>query len=79
MDSKFNTLLSIAIIPQVVALIIENKELGELEALNAFYSSKTYEVLSREETKVWHFSPKTLFMMWESEIDTGEILFPEEC
>ena len=76
MDEKFNTILSIAIIPQVMDLIISKEKKDE--AINAFYSSKTYELLSNEETKMWHYSPLTLYMIWKEEQETGNIIFPEE-
>lgn len=79
MDEKFNTILSIAIIPQVMDLIISKEKKDEISAINAFYSSKTYELLSNEETKMWHYSPKTIHLMWKTEKETGEVLFPEEA
>lgn len=78
MDIKFNTLLSIAIIPQTVDLIIKKEGLDDISAINEFYNSKTYEFLSIEETKMWHFSPMTLYSMWKHEKETGEVVFPEE-
>lgn len=78
MDEKFNTILSIAIIPQVIDLIISKEKKDEISAINAFYSSKTYELLSNEETKMWHYSPLTLYMIWKEEQETGNIIFPEE-
>lgn len=78
MDSKFNTLLSIVIIPQTISLIIEKNHLDEFKAVNEFYKSKVYSLLSKEETKMWHYSALTIYYMWKSEKETGEILFPEE-
>ena len=78
MDEKFNSVLSIALIPQTVALIAENQGLDDITALNEFYQSKVYELLSKEETKMWHYSPLTVYMMWKHEKKTGEIIFPEE-
>ena len=78
MDEKFNSILSIALIPQTVALIAENQGLDDIKALNEFYQSKVYELLSKEETKMWHYSPLTVYIMWKHEKDTGEIIFPEE-
>lgn len=78
MDEKFNTILSIAVIPQTVDLIIKKEGLDDISAINEFYNSKTYEFLSIEETKMWHFSPMTLYSMWKHEKETGEIVFPEE-
>ncbi len=78
MDEKFNSLLSIAVIPQILEIIVEKEQFNDIPAVEAFYSSKTYELLAKEETKLWHFSPLTLYFMWKSERETGEIIFPEE-
>lgn len=77
MDEKFNSILSITIIPQTVALIENKEHVDETSAINMFYKSKTYELLSKEETKIWHYSPQTIYLMWKSEKDNGEIIFPE--
>ncbi len=78
MDGKFHSILSIALIPQVVDLIVRNEGLDDIAAMNVFYESETYALLSREETKLWHFSPLTVYSMWKHERETGEIVFPEE-
>lgn len=78
MDEKFNSILSITIIPQTIALIGSKEHVDETSAINMFYKSKTYELLSKEETKIWHYSPQTIYLMWKSENDKGEIVFPEE-
>lgn len=78
MDEKFNALLSISIIPPIVDLIVKNESIDDFVAINEFYFSNTYRLLSEEETKLWHYSPLTLYMMWKSEKETGEIVFPEE-
>ena len=78
MDEKFNAVLSIALIPQTVALIAEKHSLDDITAMNEFYQSKVYDILSEEGTKLWHYSPLTVYMMWKHEKETGEILFPED-
>ena len=78
MDEKFNSILSIALIPQTVALIAEKEGLDDIAALNAFYESRVYELLSDEKTKLWHFSPLNVYTMWKREKETNEIIFPEE-
>ncbi len=78
MDEKFTTLLSVVIVPKVIELMIQNEKLDAVSAITQFYESKTYEVLAKEETKVWHFSPLTIFSMWKDEKETGILLFPEE-
>lgn len=79
MDEKFNAILSIAIIPQTVSLIAQNEKIDEIKALNEFYNSKVYALLSDEETKMWHYSPLMIYSMWKGEKETGEIPFPEEA
>lgn len=78
MDEKYYAILSIALIPQTVDLIVKNEGLDDISAMTAFYASKTYEALAKEETKVWHFSPMTVYSMWKREKQTGEVVFPEE-
>ena len=78
MDEKFNSILSIALIPQIVDLIAKNEGLDDIAAMNEFYHSGTYEMLAKEETKMWHFSPMTVYSMWKHEKKTGKIIFPEE-
>ncbi len=78
MDKKFDSILSIALIPQTVALIVEKDGVDDITAINEFYQSKVYDLLSKEETKMWHYSPMAIYMMWKKEKETGEIVFPEE-
>ena len=78
MDEKFNTVLSIALIPRTVALIAQKEGLDDITAINEFYQSKVYDLLSEEETKMWHYSPMTVYMMWKHEKETGEVVLPEE-
>ncbi len=78
MDEKFHAILSVALIPQTVDLIVKNEGLDDISAMNEFYRSATYEMLAKEETKMWHFSPMTVYSMWKHEKNTGEVVFPEE-
>ena len=77
-DKKFNSLLSIAIIPQTISIIAEKEGVDEIKAMNEFYQSKVYSLLSDEETKMWHYSPMTVYTMWKHEKETGEVVFPQE-
>ena len=79
MDKKKFESMLILIVPAVVKLIVENKNLDEIEASDIFYQSKVYEKLEQEDTKLWHLSPLTLYNMFEEEQKTGEITFPEEA
>lgn len=49
----------------------------EGECAFQFYS-KVYALLEQEETKLWHFSPLTLFNMFDEEQKTGSFELPEE-
>lgn len=77
-QKKFEAVLKL-LIPQVIHLIAENGRIDEVTASRDFYNSKVYELLENEETKLWHFSPLTLFNMYDDEIKTGVLNFPEEA
>lgn len=76
-DKKFEAIM-ILLVPQIVNLICENYPLDEMAASKAFYESKVYSLLEQEDTKMWHFSPLTLFNMFDEEKRTGEFQMPEE-
>ncbi len=77
-QKKFEAVLKL-LIPQVIHLIAENGKIDEVTASRDFYNSKVYELLENENTKLWHFSPLTLFNMYDDEIKTGVLNFPEEA
>ncbi len=77
-QKKFEAVLKL-LIPQVIHLITEKKNIDEVTASRDFYNSKVYELLENEKTKLWHFSPLTLFNMYEDETKTGDVIFPEEA
>lgn len=76
-DEKFTAVIGM-LVEQVVHLITENYAYDELTASNAFYNSEVYALLEQEETKLWHFSPLTLFNMFDEEQKTGRFTLPEE-
>lgn len=79
MDKKKFESMLILIVPDVIKLIVENNQTDEIKASDMFYSSKVYEKLEQEDTKLWHLSPLTLYNMFEEEQKTGEVVFPEEA
>ena len=79
MDGQFNSILSIAVIPATVDLIASREGLDDISAINEFYNSRVYELLSKEETKLWHLSPKALYELYSEEKTTGKITYPEEA
>ena len=50
-------------------LLARDRGLSPEEALVAFYGTKTYGRLEREETKYWHYSPAQLYQVL---VETGE-------
>lgn len=79
MDKKKYESMLILIVPAVVKLIVENYSWDEIKASDKFYESKVFECLEREDTKLWHLSPLTLFNMFDEEQKTGSFVFPEEA
>ena len=77
-DKRFEAILTL-LIPQVVQIICERYKLDEMKASREFYESEVYSILEQEETKLWHFSPLTLFNMFDEEKKTGSFVIPEEA
>ena len=63
---------------EVLNLIIERKKVTYDEAAKIFYSSRLYEVLEDEKSKLWRFSAEMLYSLLDEELTTGKITFPEE-
>lgn len=74
---KYGAVMGI-IVPQVIRLIIQNYTYDEITAANEFYGSNLYSLLEQEDTKLWHFSPLTLFNMFDEEKKTGSFELPKE-
>lgn len=77
-QKKFEALLRI-IIPNIIHLIAENHKTDGISATADFYNSRVYSLLEDESTKIWHLSPLTIFNMYNDEITTDRINFPEEA
>lgn len=76
-EEKFSAVIGL-IVPEVIHLITENYPYDEVSATQEFYRTQVYALLEQEETKLWHFSPLTLFHMFDEEKKTGTFLIPEE-
>ena len=76
-DKSFTAILGIIVL-EIVHRIAESYSCDEVAATEEFYASKVYALLEQEETKLWHFSPLTLFNMYDEERNTGGFSFPEE-
>ena len=58
------------IVPHIIELIIKNSNLDTDKAISLFYKSKLYQELSDEKSKLWHYSPMTLYTMYQDELLT---------
>ena len=76
--NKFSTVL-IILVPQILKLIMEEYKVDDEKAAEMFYASTLYEGLEEEETKLWHLSAHALFEMFQEELETGKITYPEEA
>ena len=77
-QKKFEAMLTL-IVPKAIHMTTENYLYAEVTASKEFYDSKVYALLEQEDTKLWHFSPLTLFNMFEEEKKTGDFIIPEEA
>ncbi|MCM1321831.1 MAG: hypothetical protein NC041_09680 [Bacteroides sp.] len=77
-ENQFSALLAV-IIPQIIELIVKNSNISEVQAVSYFYKSKLYAELSEEKTKLWHYSPLTLYSLYQDELITGTYDYPEEA
>ena len=75
---KLSALLAI-LNPSIVQLIMDNRNLTNIEAAKLLYSSSLYAMLENEESKLWHLSPLTLYELLAEELATGVINYPEEA
>jgi len=77
-QKRFEPVL-VLLVPQIVTLIAEKHNRNELDATKSLYESKLYSLLEKEETKLWHLSAPALFELYDEEVRTGIITFPEEA
>ena len=77
-EKKFEAVL-VLLVPQIVSLIAKKHSCDELTATKSFYESMLYSLLEKEETKLWHLSAPALFELYDEEVKTGNITFPEEA
>ena len=77
--SKGNKAMLEFIIPRLIRKIMEDREINEKDAFTLLYSSKLYERLDIEATKLWHLSVPALYELFKEEQETGSITYPEEA
>jgi len=78
MNIEFKATLQM-LVPMIIQIIMEKKDLPVIPAVKLLYVSKLYEKLEIENTKLWHLSPLALYELLEIEQQTGKIIFPTEA
>ena len=79
MDKNKFSIVLIFLVPQILELIMNEYKVGDEKAAEMFYVSELYQGLEEEETKLWHLSAHALFEMYQEELETGKITYPEEA
>ncbi len=77
-DKRHSAMLTV-IVPMVIGEIVRAHGIDEKTATERFYASRVYEELADEGRKLWHYSPKVLFSLYDEETRTGTITYPEEA
>lgn len=77
-EDQFSAMLAI-IVPPIIEQITKNCNVDDEKAISRFYQSKLYQELSDEKSKLWHYSPMTLYTMYQDELLTGSYDYPEEA
>ena len=77
-EDQFSAMLAI-IVPPIIEEIAKNSNVDVEQIIPKFYQSKLYQELSDEKSKLWHYSPKTLYTMYQDELLTGSYDYPEEA
>jgi hypothetical protein len=75
-NSAFDAILPLKV-QSILSLLIELKKMSFEEALQYVYSSELYQLLEKEETKVWYYSPRMLYELIEEEKATGHLTLPD--
>ena len=76
---QYSTMLSLLVLPPLVAQIVKRMGLDEASAIEKLYHSELYEKLADERLKLWHYSPVMLADMFVEAERTGIIPYPEEA
>ncbi len=75
-QEQFNSIMPV-ISADIIAMIVAKRGVSESEAVKLLYTSKLYEALEKEETKVWQYSTAMLYSLLNQEWENGQIRFPD--
>ena len=67
-----NTYINISLVNMIVRLIVERNNVGEQEAIFAFYNSKIAEKLADRNLGLYLLSPYLIYELWNTEYQTGD-------
>jgi hypothetical protein len=65
-------------VPKIVEQYMKEAAVTWDEAIERLYNSELYEALEDKDTALWHLSPLLLCDLLIEELETGEIIWPEE-
>jgi len=74
--SKFDAIFPI-ISSALTEKIAKELNLSDKVAIEELYSSRLFEILEQEETKLWQYSTEKLFDLFLEERNSGNISFPQ--
>jgi hypothetical protein len=75
---KLSAVLTV-LVPPVLEFIMKDRNIDNKEASRLLYNSDLYEMLEREESKLWHLSAESLYALLKQELASGKIDYPEEA
>ena len=75
-QEQFNAIMPV-ICADLVAMISSMRNISEIEAISLLYGSNLYAALEQENTKVWQYSTHMLYSLFEQELTTGTITYPD--
>ena len=70
--SAIFTYIKISLANMVVRLIVEKNNIGEQDAIFAFYNSKIADKLADINSGLYLFSPYIIYELWNTEYQTGD-------
>jgi len=65
---KYKNIINTILIPEILKMIMDEENIDDISALYKFYLSNTYELLTKEKTKLWQLSSEELYLMYRKEI-----------
>ena len=74
-ELEFKAFLTV-ITADLIKYIMQKDGFKIAEVGQVLYISHLYELLEKEETKVWNYSTPVLYRLLKEELETGSIMFP---